>query len=96
MEDKKQSLSCSCNGTPRVKVGQQWPEIEGLWISKESARTQTARDLMRLLCLLLVIFLFYGMVWRDLSILENVFEVLKAGFFAGLGWVFGNRQKPED
>lgn len=41
---------------------------------------------------LLLVFTTYGMAYSDHGILDNVFELVRTGLFAGLGFEVGRRQ----
>ena len=58
-------------------------------IQTPASRTQIGTALIVLFALLLVAFTAYGMWNSNEGLLDKVFELVRYGLFAALGWAFG-------
>ncbi len=76
------------------QAGKPWPEVE-IQVSRPSKSPEPRIWFLALFAVLLVAFTTYGMAKSDQGILDEVFELVRSGLFAALGWAFGRHETQE-
>ena len=68
------------------------------WDGEISLKVDTVKrpraGLLALFGFLLLAFTAYGMGTSDANILDDVFELVRSGLFAALGWAYRDQQTP--